>query len=91
MSEARNARRGQVEQTRVIRIPQPGNWGEQFCLARASDSVEEGGRAFEWYCGVGGFRKAPPGGASRLNIVKFRSYARAIARARELEVGEEAG
>lgn len=78
-------------ETRVIRIPQPGDWSEEFCLARArtSDAPAQDGRKFEWYCGVGGFQKAPPGGASRLNIVKFRNYARAVARGRELDRGEE--
>ena len=81
-SRAESAMAGGI---RVIQIPQPGGWGEQFCLARASETRTRGERpVFAWYCGSAGFRHAAPGGASLLNIVRFRSYARAMARAREL-------
>jgi hypothetical protein len=83
-----HSRSGEGEATgiKVIQIPQPGGWGEQFCLARPSETRARGERpVFAWYCGIAGFRHAPAGGASNLNIVRFRSYARAVARARELE------
>jgi hypothetical protein len=85
MSQHSEAGCGANGRIKVIQIPQPGGWGEQFCLARQSETRMRGDRpVFAWYCGSAGFRHAAPGGASLLNIVRFRSYARAMARAREL-------
>jgi hypothetical protein len=85
MSEDSGTGCGTAAGIRVIEIPQPAGYGEQFALARESGTARRGARpAFAWYCGSAGFRCAPPGGASLLNIVRFRGYRRAVSRAREL-------
>ena len=86
MRDNKSAKGGRWADTiRVVPIPLPGGWAEQYCLARPLGSTGERERPrFAWYCGVRGFRIAAAGQAEALNIVRFRCHAQAAERAREL-------